>query len=155
MAASLSLARRFWLAYLALAALFGAPVGTFIVLQERPAPIPPPPWSAWKPTAGNPGAAQQQIAEHVGARYRLPSGKKIVDVLAARDKRVMVAQILGQAYMKAHHLIEHNKDKVEQIAEVVIQKKEIYGDELVKLLNGANLQIPNVDLTDEKAWPPL
>jgi len=84
MAASLSLARRFWLAYLALAALFGAAVGTFIVLQERPAPIPPPPWSAWKPTAGNPGAAQQQIAEHVGARYRLPSGKKIVDVLAGQ-----------------------------------------------------------------------
>jgi ATP-dependent Zn protease len=76
-------------------------------------------------------------------------------VLADRDKRRMVAQILGQAYMKAHHLIVHNKDKVEQIAEVVIQKKEIYGNELVSLLNGANLQIPNVDLTDEKAWPPL
>jgi len=76
-------------------------------------------------------------------------------VLADRDKRRMVAQILGQAYMKAHHLIVHNKDKVEQIADVVIEKKEIYGDELVKLLNGANLQIPNVDLTDEKAWPPL
>jgi ATP-dependent Zn protease len=79
----------------------------------------------------------------------------IAAVLAARDKRQMVAQILGQAYMKAHHLIEHNKDKVEQIAEVVIQKKEIYGDELVKLLDGANLQIPNVDLTDEKTWPAL
>jgi ATP-dependent Zn protease len=79
----------------------------------------------------------------------------IAAVLADRDKRRMVAQILGQAYMKAHHLIEHNKDKVEQIAEVVIQKKEIYGDELVKLLDGANLQIPNVDLTDEKTWPAL
>jgi ATP-dependent Zn protease len=76
-------------------------------------------------------------------------------VLSDRDKRRMVAQILGQAYMKAHHLILFNKDKVEQIANVVIQKKEIYGDELVKLLNGANLQIPDVDLTDEKAWPEL
>jgi hypothetical protein len=80
----LSLARRFWLAYLALAGLFGAAVGTFIVLEQRPAPIPPPPWSVWKPTAGNPGAAQRQIAEHVGARYRLPSGKKLVDVLAGQ-----------------------------------------------------------------------
>jgi ATP-dependent Zn protease len=79
----------------------------------------------------------------------------IAAVLAARDKRVMVAQILGQAYMKAHHLMEHNKDKVEQIADVVIQKKEIYGDDLVKLLNGANLQIPDIDLTDEKTWPAL
>ena len=37
----------------------------------------------------------------------------------------------------------------------MIQKKEIYGDELVRLLNGANLQIPEVDLTDDKAWPVL
>ena len=47
----------------------------------------------------------------------------------------------------------YNKDKVEHIADVVIEKKEIYGDELVRLLDGANLQIPSVDLTDEKAWP--
>ncbi len=79
----------------------------------------------------------------------------IAAVLNDRDKRRMVAQILGQAYMKAYHLIEHNKDKVDDIAKVVIQKKEIYGNELVKLLNGANLQIPNVDLTDEKVWPAL
>jgi ATP-dependent Zn protease len=76
-------------------------------------------------------------------------------VVGDRDKRRMVAQIIGQAYMKAHHLILHNKDQVEQIAEVVIQKKEIYGDELIKLLNGANLQIPEVDLTDERVWPVL
>jgi cell division protease FtsH len=76
-------------------------------------------------------------------------------VLSDRDKRRMVAQILGQAYIKAHHLIEFNKDKVEDIANVVIQKKELYGDELVRLLNGANLQIPDVDLTDDKVWPAL
>jgi ATP-dependent Zn protease len=79
----------------------------------------------------------------------------IAAVLADRDKRRMVAEILGQAYMKAHHLVEHNKDKVEHIANVVIEKKEIYGDELVKLLNGANLQVPDVDLTDERTWPAL
>jgi ATP-dependent Zn protease len=76
-------------------------------------------------------------------------------VLSDRDKRRMVAQILGQAYMKAYHLILFNKDKVEDIAKVVIQKKELYGDDLVKLLNGANLQVPDVDLTDDKMWPDL
>jgi ATP-dependent Zn protease len=79
----------------------------------------------------------------------------VAPVLADRDKRRMVAQILGQAYMKAHHLILFNRDKVDHIANVVIQKKEIYGDDLVRLLNGANLAIPDVDLTDEKAWPVL
>jgi len=79
----------------------------------------------------------------------------VASVLSDRDKRRMVTQILGQAYMKAHHLILYNKEKVDDIAKVVIQKKEIYGDELVSLLNGANLQIPDVDLTDDDAWPKL
>jgi ATP-dependent Zn protease len=79
----------------------------------------------------------------------------IAPILADRDKRRMAAQIIGQAYMKAHHLILFNKDKVEHIANVVIEKKEIYGDELVRLLNGANLQIPSVDLADERSWPVL
>jgi ATP-dependent Zn protease len=79
----------------------------------------------------------------------------IAPVLADRDKRRMVAQIIGQAYMKAHHLILFNKDKVQHIADVVVEKKELYGDELVNLLNGANLQIPEVDLTDERSWPAL
>jgi ATP-dependent Zn protease len=98
----------------------------------------------------------EEIGVHImnrsaGGMEHSPIGPVVGD----RDKRRMVAQIIGQAYMKAHHLMLHNKVQVEQIAEVVIQKKEIYGDELIKLLNGANLQIPEVDLTDERAWPVL
>ena len=93
----------------------------------------------------------EEIGVHI--MNRSPGGMEhspIGSVVGDRDKRRMVAQIIGQAYMKAHHLMLHNKDSVEQIAEVVIQKKEIYGDELIALLNGANLQIPEVDLTDER-----
>ena len=79
----------------------------------------------------------------------------IAPVLADRDKRQMVGEIIGQAYMKAYHLILHNKDKVEHIADVVIEKKELYGDELVKLLNDAHIEVPTVDYTDEKSWPVL
>jgi ATP-dependent Zn protease len=76
-------------------------------------------------------------------------------VLGDRDKRRMVAQIIGQAYVKAYHLVLHNKAEVERIAETVIVKKEIYGNELVKLLDNARLELPIVDLTDEKTWPVL
>jgi hypothetical protein len=73
--------RRFRLAYFALAALFGAAVGAFIVVLERPAPTPPAPWSAWQPTAEGPGARQSQIAQHIQVQYRLTSGKRLVKVL--------------------------------------------------------------------------
>ena len=78
---SLSVARRFSLAYLALAALLGVAIGTFVVLVERPAPLPPPPWSAWQPTKTARVARQLQIATHVAAQYRLGGGKQLVDVV--------------------------------------------------------------------------
>ncbi|MFL5895135.1 MAG: hypothetical protein ACJ76Z_08470 [Thermoleophilaceae bacterium] len=37
-------------------------------------------WSAWHPTAGDGLGAVQQIAEHVGQRYTLPSGNQLVAV---------------------------------------------------------------------------
>jgi len=84
MARTVTVARRFTLAYLALAGLVGCAIGAFVVLERRPAPIPPPPWSSWKPTTSDPVEAQKQIAKHVAARYHLPSGQKLVDVLAGQ-----------------------------------------------------------------------
>jgi hypothetical protein len=53
----------------------------------------------------------------------------------------------------AYALIEHNKQAVEQIAEALIERKELFGDELVGILESAKLKLPKVDLTQAKAWP--
>ena len=74
-------------------------------------------------------------------------------VLGDRDKRALAAQLLGQAYVTAYALISHNKKAVEQIADALIEKKELFGDELVEILEQAKLKIPKVDLTQAKAWP--
>jgi ATP-dependent Zn protease len=74
-------------------------------------------------------------------------------VLGDHDKRALAAQLLGQAYVTAYALIEHNKKAVEEIADALIEKRELFGDELVAILEKANLEIPKIDLTQEKAWP--
>jgi cell division protease FtsH len=79
----------------------------------------------------------------------------ISGALGDPDKRRAAAQILGQAYVKAHNLIEQNKDAVSHIADVVVTRREIYGDELLDLLKDANLTEPEIDYTKEKAWPRL
>ena len=81
------------------------------------------------------------------------SENPIAGVLGDRDKRVMVAQLLGQAYMAAHHLILHNREAVERIADELVVRRELYGDELVELLDRHELTIPKVDLLDEASWP--
>jgi len=71
------------------------------------------------------------------------------------DKRRAAAQILGQAYVKAYNLVLHNKDAVSKIADVVVARREIYGDELLDLLRNAKLIEPTIDYTEEAVWPKL
>jgi hypothetical protein len=80
-AARLSTAKKFSLAYFGLAALVGGAIGTFVMLVQRPAPLPPPPWSVWTPTASDKVMRAQEIGSHVAAEYRLPSGNRLVNVV--------------------------------------------------------------------------
>jgi ATP-dependent Zn protease len=104
----------------------------------------------------------RQRFEQIGAQIMNTAGgggpfshDPIAGVLGDRSKRAMAAQLLGQAYLSAHHLIEHNKEAVERIAQTVIERKELHGNELLRLLDNAKLEIPEVDLTKEEAWPAI
>jgi ATP-dependent Zn protease len=79
----------------------------------------------------------------------------VASVLADSDKRALVGQILGQAYVAAHNLIVANRESVEQIADVLAARRELFGDELLSLLDGAKLTIPEVDLSEESSWPKM
>jgi hypothetical protein len=72
---------RFGFVYVLLAAVLGGAVGSFVVLVGRPAPADKEAWSSWKPEVRE-NAYPTAIADHVAARYRLPSGKQLVGVLA-------------------------------------------------------------------------
>ena len=90
--------------------------------------------------AGGPGDAQHNP---IGA------------VFADRDKRAFAAQILGQAYVQAYNLVRENKAGVEKIADALIEKRELYGNELLALLDSVELKKPELDLTKEETWPIL
>jgi ATP-dependent Zn protease len=79
----------------------------------------------------------------------------VAGVMMDRDKRSMAAQLLGQAYVAAHHLIDHNRKAVESIADTLVERKELHGDEILGLLEGAKIESPQVDLTDDATWPKL
>ncbi|HUZ29733.1 MAG TPA: AAA family ATPase [Solirubrobacteraceae bacterium] len=76
-------------------------------------------------------------------------------VLSDRDKRKAVSALLGQAYVTAYATVAANRDRVERIAEKLIQRKEMHGDEVVDLLNSVELVRPKIDLLEEKTWPPV
>ena len=74
-------------------------------------------------------------------------------VLGDRDKRRAAAQILGQAYVSAYALMATNREQLESIAETLIDRKEMHGDEVVDLLNSVGLKRPEIDLMDDSTWP--
>jgi ATP-dependent Zn protease len=79
----------------------------------------------------------------------------ISSVLRDRDQRRMVAQHLGGAYIKAYNLVHSNKEAIEKIADTLAERREIFGNELLQILDDANLQMPEIDLAQEAAWPKL
>jgi ATP-dependent Zn protease len=79
----------------------------------------------------------------------------IGSVLSDPTKRRFAAQILGQGYVNSYNLVKHNKDSVEKIADTLVERKEVYGNELVALLDAAKLEKPAIDLTKEETWPTL
>jgi cell division protease FtsH len=77
----------------------------------------------------------------------------VAAVLRDQDKRRAAAQLLGQAYVSAYALMAANRESLEQIAEALITRKEIYGDEVTALLDSVNLKRPEIDLMDDSTWP--
>jgi cell division protease FtsH len=79
----------------------------------------------------------------------------IASVLGDPTKRKLAAQIIGQAYVRAYNMIRQNQEAVDKIADTVVARRELYGDELVELLDSVGLKEPEVDLTKEESWPTL
>jgi ATP-dependent Zn protease len=86
---------------------------------------------------------------------RTNSGSMESAVLHDPSQRQMVEQLLGQAYLAAHHLMDANRHAVGQIADALVAKRELYGDEVVRLLDAQKVTLPEVDLTKDEAWPRL
>src|SRR5437763_14246162 len=77
----------------------------------------------------------------------------IAAVLSDRAKRKAASVLLGQAYVTAYATVAANRDRVDQIAEKLIQRKEIHGDEVVELLESVALVRPEIDFLEERTWP--
>jgi cell division protease FtsH len=79
----------------------------------------------------------------------------IASVMSDSDKRAIVGQVVGQAYVAAYNLVVHNREAVEHIADVLDARRELFGDELLNLLDESKIVIPQIDLSEEGSWPTM
>ena len=55
--------------------------------------------------------------------------------------------------MTAYALMAHNRDGIERIADTLVERKELHGDEVGELLDSVRLERPELDLMDPETWP--
>ena len=74
-------------------------------------------------------------------------------VLADRGKQQLAAALIGQSFVIAYNTIRHNREGTDYVASRLVAAGELYGDDVVQLLEDARLERPDIDLLDEDAWP--
>jgi cell division protease FtsH len=74
-------------------------------------------------------------------------------ILRNPEKKRAAAQIIGQAYVTAYALMDANRPGLERIADALIERKELHGDEVGELLDSVRLHKPELDLMDPRTWP--
>jgi cell division protease FtsH len=97
--------------------------------------------------------------EKLGAQLMHRSGGGMMDgnpfgaTLGDPMKRKLIAGLLGQAFVIAYCTIKLNRDGTDRVASRLVQEGEMYGDDVVKLLDSAELRKPDIDVLDEGTWP--
>ncbi len=89
------------------------------------------------------------------ARGAREQGDAIAAILGDPAKRRAAAQILGQAYLTAVCLVRHNREQVLRIAETLVERRELHGDEVVEVLDAADLGRRRSTSPTRRIWPRL
>jgi ATP-dependent Zn protease len=83
------------------------------------------------------------------------AGDPIATILADQAKRKTAAQLLGQAYVAAYATVTLNRTQVERIADELVERKEMHGDEVVDLLERVGITKPDIDYLAPETWPKI
>jgi len=109
-------------------------------------------------------AAEKRIRERferIGYQIMNRSGGGVLDenpfaaTLNDAQKRPLIAALLGQCFVVAYQTVLQNREGTDYIAGRLISAKELYGDDVTRLLDDARLARPQIDLTDEATWPAI
>lgn len=89
------------------------------------------------------------IAQSAGLQAPQGEPNPVAAILQQKDKARDVAQILGSAYVDCWRLMTKNKDAIDRLARVLVEKKELVGREIDELLETVHLVGPEA----ADAWP--
>jgi cell division protease FtsH len=88
---------------------------------------------------------------------RAPGGldSQFANTLHDRAKRPLIAELIGQGFVVAYQTVLQNRQATQRIADELVEKGELYGDDVTSLLDGVGLRKPDIDVLDDALWPAI
>jgi ATP-dependent Zn protease len=108
-----------------------------------------------KSDAGRAREAISKNLERIGMQIMNRASADVGDVFSNQAKTQTAARILGQAYFVAYQTMAQNRPAIEYVANTLIERKEMYGDEVVDCLDRAGIKKPKIDYLDASSWPKI
>jgi ATP-dependent Zn protease len=96
----------------------------------------------------------EKVGYQLMHRSAIPDGAYDASLKDPR-KRALVAGLLGQSFVVAWNTVRENREGTDYVAERLIDAGELYGDDVVALLDEARLRKPTIDVMDESTWPAI
>ena len=67
----------------------------------------------------------------------------------------MAARLVGHAYLVTYKFAEQNRAAISQVADVLVERRELNGDEITELMDSLHMKPAVVDYLEERTWPRL
>jgi ATP-dependent Zn protease len=71
------------------------------------------------------------------------------------DKHQMAARLVGHSYLVTYKFAEQNRDAISRVADELVERRELNGDEITELMNSLHMKPAVVDYLEERTWPRL
>jgi hypothetical protein len=95
----------------------------------------------------------EELGERLVSVASVP--EELASVIRSPAKRRAAAQLLGQAYFIAHVFVAQNRERIDRIASILIERRELFGNDVVELLDQVDLRAAKLDYVEERTWPRL
>jgi hypothetical protein len=96
----------------------------------------------------------EKVGYQLMHRSAIPDGAYDASLRDPR-KRALIAGLLGQSFVVAWNTVRENREGTDYVAGRLIDAGELYGDDVVLLLDEARLRKPTIDVMDEDTWPAI
>jgi ATP-dependent Zn protease len=108
---------------------------------------------------------EETVARRRLDRYLVEIGSKLLAVasldehyagaLQGPEKRQMAARLVGHAYLVTYKFAEQNRAAISRVADELVERRELNGDEITELMNSLHMKPAVVDYLEERTWPRL